>query len=342
MSVRFFALFCCISFLLFYSSLTTSAKAPFTAKIVFASNRDGNSEIYVMNPDGSQQINLTKHPAADFDPVWSPTGAQILFNSNRDGDRDLYLMDADGKTVRKVFAKSANRLHPTWSPDGKQIAYLRLDEWAIYIATIDGKTVEKIANTGEGGGNPAWSPDAAKIVFILAGAAEKFGMRLPNSRQLRVVNLNSGAMRTLYAKQLPIMENPAWSPDGERLAFSWMNRDLWAKWVHDKWGKQVFDAQTIYVGALDGGGFQQIVSEEGPYALEPAWSPLGDELLYKQQVGNQLNQYQIFKIPVEGGRSEQLTDTGRNSSADWFDPRTLPVQPNVELLTTMWGKLKQK
>lgn len=342
MNIRLFALFYCISFLLFNSGIPTWARAPSTAKIAFSSNRDGNSEIYVMNPDGSQQVNLTKHPAADFDPVWSPTGDQILFNSNRDGDRDLYLMAADGKSVRKVFAKSANRLHPTWSPDGKQIAYLRPDEWAIYIATIDGKTVEKIAHTGEDGGNPAWSPDGSEIVFIVAGAAEKFGMRLPNSRQLRVVNLNSGAMRTLYAKHLPIMENPAWSPDGARLAFSWMNRDLWAKWVHDKWGKQVFDAQTIYVAARDRDEFRQIVSEEGPYALEPAWSPLGDALLYKQQVGNQLNQYQIFKIPVEGGRTEQLTDTGRNSSADWFDPRTLSVQPNVELLTTMWGKLKRK
>lgn len=338
MNVKLFALFCCITFLLFNSSAPIWAKAPSTAKIVFTSNRDGNSEIYVMNPDGSQQVNLTKHPAADFDPAWSPTGEQILFNSNRDGEWDLYLMDADGKNVRKVFAKSADRRQPTWAPDGKQFAYLQSDEWAIYIATIDGKTVEKIAHTGKDGGNPAWSPDGSEIVFTRAGAAEKLGRHLATSRQLRVVNLSSGAMRTLYAKKLPIMENPAWSPDGERLAFSWMNKDLWAKWV----GKQIFDAQTIYVAARDGGEFQQIVSEEGPYALEPAWSPLGDELLYKQQVGNQLNQYQIFKIPVEGGRPEQLTDTGRNSSADWFDPRTLPVQPNVELLTTTWGKLKQK
>ena len=165
MNIRLFALFCCISFLLFNSGTPTWAKAPSTAKIVFTSNRDGNSEIYVMNPDGSQQVNLTEHPAADFDPVWSPTGEQILFNSNRDGEWDLYFMDADGKNVRKVFAKSADRRQPTWSPDGKQIAYLQTDEWAIYTATIDGKTVEKIADTGEDGGSPAWSPDGTGNSF---------------------------------------------------------------------------------------------------------------------------------------------------------------------------------
>ena len=121
MNVKLFALFCCISFLLFNGGVTISAKAPTTAKVVFTSNRDGNSEIYVMNPDGSQQVNLTEHPAADFDPVWSPTGEQILFNSNRDGKRDLYFMDVDRKTVRKVFTKSADRRQPTWSPDGKRV-----------------------------------------------------------------------------------------------------------------------------------------------------------------------------------------------------------------------------
>lgn len=339
MSIRFFVLFCCISFLLFNGGVTTSAKAPSTAKIVFTSNRDGNGEIYVMNPDGSQQVNLTKHPAADFDPVWSPTGEQILFNSNRDGEWDLYFMDPDGKNVRKAFAKSADRRQPTWSPDGKQIAYLKVDEWAIYAATIDGKTVEKIADTGEEGGSPAWSPGGSEIVFTLAGAAEKLGRRLTNSRQLRVVNLNSGATRTLFREQMPTMENPTWSPDGEQLAFSWTHRDLWAKWVHDKWGKHVFDAQTIYIASRDGGEFQQIVSQDGPPTHDPVWSPFGDELLYIQHIRNRS---QIFKISVEGGRPEQLTNTdgSHNHAADWFDPEALPVQPNVEMLTTTWAQLK--
>ena len=59
------------------------AKAPTTPKILFTSRRDGNYEIYMMNPDGSEQVNLTQHPAIDLQAAWSPTGEQILFVSDR-------------------------------------------------------------------------------------------------------------------------------------------------------------------------------------------------------------------------------------------------------------------
>ena len=78
-----------------------------------------------MNPDGSEQVNLTQHRASDTSPVWSPTGEQILFVSDRGGNKDLYLMNADGTNARKVFQKLVGRENPTWSPDGKQLAYHR-------------------------------------------------------------------------------------------------------------------------------------------------------------------------------------------------------------------------
>ena len=86
------------------------AKPPTTAKIVFMSKRDGNAEIYIMNPDGSEQVNLTQHPAADYNPAWSPNGKHILFSSDRDGIFDLFLMDPDGTNVRKVFKSSKYRM----------------------------------------------------------------------------------------------------------------------------------------------------------------------------------------------------------------------------------------
>jgi len=81
------------------------AKAPVTSKILFTSARDGNHEIYIMNPDGSEQVNLTQHPETDQHAVWSPTGEKILFLSDRGGVRDLYLMSSDGANVRRVFEK---------------------------------------------------------------------------------------------------------------------------------------------------------------------------------------------------------------------------------------------
>lgn len=103
------------------------AEAPNTPKIIFGTARDGNRELYFMNPDGSEQVNITNHRADDVSGTWSPTGEQILFASDRDRkeDWDLYLMDADGHNVRPIFEKSAARSTPTWSPDGTHIAYTR-------------------------------------------------------------------------------------------------------------------------------------------------------------------------------------------------------------------------
>ena len=65
-------------------------------KIAFAGARDGNFEIYVVDPDATGSARLTNDPATDTDPAWSPEGRRITFTTTRNGNDDIYLMSADG------------------------------------------------------------------------------------------------------------------------------------------------------------------------------------------------------------------------------------------------------
>ena len=83
------------------------AKAPTTPKILFTSTRDGNRDVYTMNPDGSEQVNLTRHRADDQQAVWSPTGETDPFRLRSRWDaRNLYLMDPDGSNVQTRTSSS--------------------------------------------------------------------------------------------------------------------------------------------------------------------------------------------------------------------------------------------
>jgi Tol biopolymer transport system component len=78
------------------------AWSPDGRKLAFVTNRDGNSEVYVMNADGSGRRNLTLDPAYDGDPMWSPDGRRIAFVSNRDGVYGIHVMNADGSGQRRL------------------------------------------------------------------------------------------------------------------------------------------------------------------------------------------------------------------------------------------------
>ncbi len=93
-------------------------------KIAFATFRDGNWEIYAMNPDGSGPTNLTNNEAQDRCPGWSSDGAKIAFTSNRDGNYEIYVMNADGSDqTRLTIFNEAQDECPVWSPGGTKIAF---------------------------------------------------------------------------------------------------------------------------------------------------------------------------------------------------------------------------
>ena len=85
-------------------------------KIAFRSDREANNEIHLMNPDGTDQINVTNNPADDILPRWSPDGSKIAFMSNRDGNFEIYMMNTNGTNQINLTNDPADDWYPSWSP----------------------------------------------------------------------------------------------------------------------------------------------------------------------------------------------------------------------------------
>src|SRR5207237_1677568 len=81
--------------------------SPDGTQLAFASFRDGNWEIYVVNANGSGLTRLTNATGTDEHPRWSPDGASILFTSNRDGNSEVYVMAANGTSQTNLTNSSA-------------------------------------------------------------------------------------------------------------------------------------------------------------------------------------------------------------------------------------------
>ncbi len=303
---------------------SVSAKPLATEKIIFSSNRDGNWEIYMMNPDGSQQVRLTNHRASDLNPVFSPTGEEILFVSDRGGERDLYMMRTDGLGERPMFRTApAYRDYPAWSPDGEKIVYAQLDRdtkrTTLYTAKPDGTSVNRVVVMENADGTePVWSPDGTEIAYVVLDEIHWA------SRQIRFINLKTRKQETLLPDDDARRWQPTWSPVHNKIAFALYRREP--------------PQQSIFIVNRDGSGLQQIVDVLVVMRTKMlTWSPSGDELLYSQSIGGKSH---IFKINVVTRGITQLTRDGSNYVGDWFDPSALPVSPQPQLLTTTWGEIK--
>jgi uncharacterized repeat protein (TIGR01451 family) len=254
-------------------------------QLVFVSQRDGNSEIYTANADGSGLLNLSNDPAYDYEPAWSPDGSKIAFSSDSGGQLEVWLMNADGSNRHPLTTNNSDGSNFQWSPDGSKLAWVNYDSNTgtpvIRIINADGTG---LTNLTTGLGNPyqpVWSPDGTKLAFEDRDGTTNW------QADIFVINADGTGLVNITNRPDTSDIGPQWSPDGTKLAFITLG---------------IFE-EGIYVMNSDGTNQTHILSDS-PNVGRVSWSPDGSRLAFERENGPG---YDLFTINPDGSNLTQLT-----------------------------------
>lgn len=285
-------------------------------RIAYVTSGGGSdTEIYAMNPDGSNQTSLTDNSVNDSSPAWSPNGTKMAFTRSD----AIYIMDADGENQILLVS---NASQPVWSPDGTKMAFVRNQDGdaEIYTMNADGTEQTNITNTPEGDIEPTWSPDGAKIAFASSrgnGNEYEFDLYTMNADGAGQKRLTDVSADDPYGNYVFFARFPDWSPDGTKITFT-----SGANFPH-------FDS-SVYAIDADGSGEFESVSRN-PRAGSPTWSPDGTKIAYEADTGfAETRNTEIFAASLDGARDTNLTNTSRRygeGSRDEFAPDWGTAQP---------------
>lgn len=190
---------------------------PAFGRIIFVSKRDGQNNLYITSPDGSQVQRLTVNITENTTPRISPDGTRIAFVSIANNNADIYILDIFSGAITRVTDSPEKDSSPSWSPDGRQIVFesFRDGNFEIYITNVDGSNQYRLTNDPAADTSPVWSPTANEIAFV----SNRFG-----NADIFLTN-PAGQVFTLTTSPAP--DNaPAWSPSGNFIAFQTFSGDL--------------------------------------------------------------------------------------------------------------------
>jgi TolB protein len=265
-------------------------------QIAFVSSRTGTKEIWLMDYDGANQRTLTSLRSIALTPRWSPDASRIAFTCFKPMIRVtaaqicMYSMDT-GKLVSFPQFKGSNS-SPSWSPDGSQIIFSSSmpGNPELYVSDANGSRPRRLTNSSGANTSATWNPKTGQTVVFVS---DRGGVP-----QLYSMNSDGTSINKFDLPDMGYVIDPAWSPNGQILAFSWRrpngNYDIY-----------VMEAATSKI--------VEITRDAGRNE-RPSWAPDGRHIVFESTRGGTR---QIWSMLADGSQPHQLTTTGHNESPNW-------------------------
>ena len=289
--------------------LTMPAVLAAQEKIVFSSNREGvnNSEIYLMNTDGTDQKRLTFNTVFDGEPSFSSDGGKIVFTSTRDGNAEIYVMNTDGSNQKRLTNSLGSDAHPAFSPDGTKITFISNREGGleVFIMNSDGTNVVRLTDPPFSKFNPSFSPDGTRIMFSAVDGNDS-EIWLMNTDGTNLVNLTDNDADDRTA---------SFSPNGTKIVYM----------------KDVDPVQhnfDVMIMNADGSNPVNLTRHLGTDS-DPSFSPDGGTVIFiSARSGNS----EIWAMTSGGTGEINLSNNAATEFAgSWGTANSVPVLSNVTI-----------